>query len=238
MEEHVRVVVATNAFGMGIDKSNVRLVVHYAMSGNLEGYYQEAGRAGRDGNHSRCVLLHSPRDVLTHRFMLDQSHPPPSVMRAVLKVLRTRCRGDAAAAMAPPEIARTAGAIPEAQVEAALRDLEAAGTVMVERIRVAGTSFDTPPLFRISLVDRRAGRLPMSASGEQRKREMRRLHAMEGYAYHRGCRRGYMLRYFGDEAATRRCTDCDNCTHVLMPRTTRPSQSIQTRVHRRVILGL
>jgi ATP-dependent DNA helicase RecQ len=238
MDEQVNVVCATNAFGMGIDKPNVRLVVHYAMSGNLEGYYQEAGRAGRDGNHSRCVLLHSPRDVLTHRFMLDQSHPPPAIARAVLKVLRTRCRGNVAAALGPPEIARAAGTIAERQVEAALRDLEEAGTVAVERIRVPGTSFDAPPLYRITLIARNAGILPIQRAGEQRRREMRRLLAMEGYAYTRGCRRGYMLRYFGDDAAQRRCTDCDNCTHVLMPRTTRPSQSIRTRVHRRIVSGL
>lgn len=74
VEDRVKVVVATNAFGMGIDKSNIRFIIHYNIPGDIESYYQEIGRAGRDGLVSECILLSSQRDVNLHQFFIDRSN--------------------------------------------------------------------------------------------------------------------------------------------------------------------
>ncbi|WP_314585728.1 DNA helicase RecQ [Paenibacillus terrigena] len=75
--DDIRVMVATNAFGMGIDKSNVRYVIHYNMPKNMEAYVQEAGRAGRDGEPSECILLFGPQDIITQKFLIEQNMQSP-----------------------------------------------------------------------------------------------------------------------------------------------------------------
>jgi len=82
------VVVATNAFGMGIDRGDVRLVLHDQLPGSLEAYYQEAGRAGRDGSKSLCLALHAPTDARVHRGFLDRTHPRPLHPGALWGLLR------------------------------------------------------------------------------------------------------------------------------------------------------
>ena len=88
MSGRTQMIVATNAFGMGIDKPDIRFVVHYQMPGSIEAYYQEIGRAGRDGLPSTCVLLFNYADKNTHDFFIEGSYPDISVDQAGLRRAR------------------------------------------------------------------------------------------------------------------------------------------------------
>lgn len=155
MTDAARVIVATNAFGMGIDKADVRLVVHHAMPGTLEAYYQEAGRAGRDGLPSRCVLLHAFQDRFTHEYFVTTAYPERAAVERVYEVL---CREGARAGLvnaAAGQIAVAAGAkVKERDVESAMRLLEHAGALEVEpttAVRVRVRLIATPERVRAEL---------------------------------------------------------------------------------------
>lgn len=124
-------IVATNAFGMGIDKHDIRFVVHYHLPGSIEAYYQEVGRAGRDGEPSECVLLFNYADTRFQEFFIEGSHPPPELIKRIYQVIVDLSAevGGEKIEMSARELANRAGLKNDMSVYSALSALEKAGHI-------------------------------------------------------------------------------------------------------------
>src|SRR6266566_8598245 len=156
MSEKIRAIVATNAFGMGIDKPNVRLVVHYTMPGTLEAYYQEAGRAGRDGLHSDVFLLHAFPDRFTHEFFIKGSYPERAVVEKTYEALRKLSDVQGFVSTEPEDLTRAIKPKPNVrEVEGAIRILTRPGAVTLssgDQARVHVRLLATPERIKRELI--------------------------------------------------------------------------------------
>jgi ATP-dependent DNA helicase RecQ len=210
MTGRCRVVVATNAFGMGIDKPDVRTVVHVQLPGTLEAYYQEAGRAGRDGGPAACIAFHARSDRKLARSFIDRTHPPARTLRDWHGRLGRAAGPDGTIGLDPCASPELTTALTEWLADSGtgpIAALERIGTVRRVEPTRAATAVGEIPAARIGV----RKRADFRAALRLRKSALTKVDSVQRYALSRGCRRRALLRYFG-EAAPRRCGSCDRCS--------------------------
>ena len=204
MENKVRVMVATNAFGLGIDKPDIRSVVHYQMPASLDAYYQEAGRAGRDGAPALCTLLFLRKDRAVQQFFLGGRYPGLDDVEALYSAL-LRSAPDGATAWTLESL-QTALQRPRSKLQVALSALR--------RQRIARQDAEGQiRLLKAKLQAQEVQQL-VSSYTERRERDRATLEEMVDYAQSGQCRWQRVLQHFTPDASHPRCSTCDNCRRL------------------------
>ena len=200
MQEAIRAVVATNAFGLGIDKPNIRFVVHYDLPGSVEAYTQEAGRAGRDGNLSKCVLIYRMSDTRVQNYFLTGKYPAIEEVQKVFGTLEIF--GDQEDGVSLTDL-RKITQLPLTKLKVIIALLKKSGFI----------ENGTQGKYVLTDAAREQREMVLNLANYETKKkyDQSKLAMMLQYAENTGCRRRFILNYFGEDYSAETCGECDNC---------------------------
>ncbi len=202
------VAIATNAFGMGIDRADLRFVAHFEVPGSIEAYYQEVGRAGRDGLPSVCELLFLYPDVRVQEFFLEGSNPAPDLISSLWRVLRQRVDEKGELRKSAADLAALMpGCRNDMSVSSAMVILQKAG--YLERFDISGQLLRGTRLLRPEVTPQNLD-IDWEALAEKERIDRERLRLMVEFSYTKDCRQQFILKAFG-EHVSERCGACDRC---------------------------
>lgn len=200
MNEAIRAVVATNAFGLGIDKPNIRFVMHYDLPGSVEAYTQEAGRAGRDGLRSRCILIYRMSDTRVQNYFLTGKYPNIEEVQKVFGTLEYFATQDGGVSLTDM---RKISQLPLTKLKVILALLKKSG--FIETKTRSKYSLTADALKNPELV------LNLANYDTKKSYDQSKLAMMLQYAETTSCRRRFILNYFGEDYDAPNCGACDNC---------------------------
>jgi len=206
MDEAIRAVVATNAFGLGIDKPNIRFVIHYDLPGSVEAYTQEAGRAGRDGLLSRCILLYRMSDTRVQNYFLTGKYPDIEDVQKIFGTLEYFGGQKDGVSLAD---LRKISQLPLTKLKVVLALLKKAKFIEMRARARYGLSE--------AALENRELVLNLTNYETKKAYDQSKLAMMLQYCETRSCRRKFILNYFGEDYDSGACGACDNCLKVQTP---------------------